>query len=49
MSVPTTQVTGHATEIPGLIVFDVTKVGDERGWFQEKYQKEKLEGSCSTY
>ncbi|HBL39899.1 TPA: dTDP-4-dehydrorhamnose 3,5-epimerase [Candidatus Uhrbacteria bacterium] len=42
MSVPTTQVTGHATEIPGLIVFDVTKVGDERGWFQEKYQKEKL-------
>lgn len=42
MSIPTTQVTGHTTEIPGLIVFDVTKVGDERGWFQEKYQKEKL-------
>ncbi|MBI2485290.1 dTDP-4-dehydrorhamnose 3,5-epimerase family protein [Candidatus Uhrbacteria bacterium] len=42
MSVPTTQVTGHTTEISGLIVFDVTSVGDERGWFQEKYQKEKL-------
>lgn len=42
MSVPTTQITGHTTEIPGLIIFDVTKVGDERGWFQEKFQKEKL-------
>jgi len=42
MSVPTTQVMGHQTEIPGLLVFDVTKVGDERGWFQEKFQKEKL-------
>lgn len=45
MSVPTTQVTGHKTEIPGLIIFDVTKVGDERGWFQEKFQKEKLVAS----
>lgn len=42
MSVPTTQVTSHQTEIPGLIVFDVTSVGDERGWFQEKFQKAKL-------
>lgn len=42
MGVPTTQVTGHDTAIPGLIIFDVTSVGDERGWFQEKYQKEKL-------
>ncbi|KKW45033.1 MAG: dTDP-4-dehydrorhamnose 3,5-epimerase, partial [Parcubacteria group bacterium GW2011_GWA2_56_7] len=42
MTIPTTQVTGHKTEIPGLITFDVTKVGDERGWFQEKFQKEKL-------
>ncbi len=42
MGVPTTEVTGHKTEIPGLIIFDVTKVGDERGSFQEKYQKEKL-------
>ncbi len=42
MGVPTTEVTGHTTEIPGLIVFDVTKVGDERGWFQEKFHKAKL-------
>ena len=42
MSVPTTQVTGHPTAIPGLILFDVTKVGDDRGYFQEKFHKEKL-------
>ncbi len=42
MAVPTTEFTGHQTEIPGLIVFDVTYVGDERGYFQEKYQKAKL-------
>lgn len=38
----TTEVTGRATAIPGLLVFDVTRVGDERGYFQEKYQREKL-------
>ncbi len=42
MAVPTTEVTGHITDIPGLITFDVTSVGDERGWFQEKYHKAKL-------
>jgi dTDP-4-dehydrorhamnose 3,5-epimerase len=42
MAVPTTQVTGHTTNIPGLIWFDVTSVGDERGYFQEKYQRAKL-------
>lgn len=42
MSVPTTQVTGHTTDIPGLLWFDVTHVGDERGWFQEKFHKAKL-------
>lgn len=42
MAVPTTEVTGHETEIPGLLIFDVTKVGDDRGYFQEKYQKAKL-------
>jgi dTDP-4-dehydrorhamnose 3,5-epimerase len=42
MSVPTTEITPHLTDIPGLIVFDVTSVGDERGWFQEKFQKTKL-------
>ncbi|HEU5187887.1 MAG TPA: dTDP-4-dehydrorhamnose 3,5-epimerase [Candidatus Saccharimonadales bacterium] len=42
MSVPTTQVTGHTTAIPGLLIFDVTKVGDDRGYFQEKFHKAKL-------
>jgi dTDP-4-dehydrorhamnose 3,5-epimerase len=42
MGVPTTEVTGHTTDIPGLLIFDVTQVGDERGYFQEKYQKAKL-------
>lgn len=42
MAVATTEVTGHSTEIPGLIIFDVTEVGDERGYFQEKFQKAKL-------
>lgn len=42
MAVPTTEYTGHETDIPGLLIFDVTYVGDERGYFQEKYQKAKL-------
>lgn len=42
MAAPTTEITGHSTDIPGLIVFDVTSMGDERGWFQEKFQKAKL-------
>ncbi len=42
MTAPTTQYEGHETEIPGLIVFDITSVGDERGWFQEKFHKEKM-------
>jgi dTDP-4-dehydrorhamnose 3,5-epimerase len=42
MAVPTTEVTGHTSDIPGLITFDVTHVGDDRGWFQEKFHKAKL-------
>lgn len=42
MGIPTTEVTGHTTDIPGLLIFDVTKVGDDRGFFQEKFHKEKL-------
>jgi dTDP-4-dehydrorhamnose 3,5-epimerase len=42
MAVATTEFTMHETEIPGLLIFDVTEVGDERGYFQEKYQKAKL-------
>ena len=42
MAVPTTEVTGRTTNIPGLLIFDVTMVEDERGYYQETYQKEKL-------
>ena len=42
MAVPTTEITGHQTSIPGLVWFDVTHVDDDRGYFQEKYQKVKL-------
>ena len=38
----TTQYVGHKTSIPGLLFFDVSQVNDERGFFQEKYQKAKL-------
>lgn len=30
------------TEIPGLLEIEITSIQDERGWFQEKFQKEKL-------
>lgn len=42
MAVPTTEVTSRTTDIPGLLIFDVTKVEDERGYYQETYQKAKL-------
>ncbi|MEX2014748.1 MAG: dTDP-4-dehydrorhamnose 3,5-epimerase [Candidatus Saccharimonadales bacterium] len=42
MALPTTEFTAHQTGIPGLLVFDVTRVGDERGWFQEKFHRQKL-------
>ena len=42
MAVPTTEFSARLTDIPGLIIFDVTSVGDERGYFQEKFQKAKL-------
>ncbi len=42
MAAPTTEFTAHETEIPGLIIFDVTSIEDDRGYFQEKYQKAKL-------
>jgi dTDP-4-dehydrorhamnose 3,5-epimerase len=42
MGVPTTEFTARTTDIPGLIIFDVTLVGDDRGYFQEKYQRAKL-------
>ena len=30
------------TTIPGLLVFDLTVLGDNRGWFKENWQKEKM-------
>lgn len=38
----TTEYTITPTEIPGLLLIDITKVEDERGYFQEKFQKDKL-------
>jgi dTDP-4-dehydrorhamnose 3,5-epimerase len=42
VSVPTTEVTGQQTAIPGLLIFNVTQVTDDRGYFQEKFQRAKL-------
>lgn len=39
---PATEFTAHKTDIPGLLFFDVSAINDERGYFQEKYQKAKL-------
>jgi dTDP-4-dehydrorhamnose 3,5-epimerase len=41
-NLPTTVFTPRTTDIPGLLIFDVNYVGDDRGYFQEKYQKAKL-------
>lgn len=42
MATPTTEFTAHQTDIPGLLMFDITSMEDERGYFQEKYQQAKL-------
>lgn len=42
MAVPTTQVRGHSTAVEGLILFDVSLIEDDRGWFQERFHKAKL-------
>lgn len=42
MTIPTTEFKSHQTDISGLLIFDVTAMGDDRGWFQEKYQRAKL-------
>ncbi len=33
----------ESTKIPGLFFIDLDIRGDDRGWFKENYQKEKLE------
>jgi dTDP-4-dehydrorhamnose 3,5-epimerase len=42
MAVQSTEFSGHETNIPGLLIFDIAFPSDERGYFQEKYQKAKL-------
>lgn len=42
MGVPTTVFTRRETPIPGLLIFDIEYPSDERGWFQEKFQRAKL-------
>lgn len=32
----------YETTIPGLVVFDLTVHGDNRGWFKENWQREKM-------
>lgn len=38
----TTEFKITTTEIPGLLLIDNTRIEDERGYFQEKFQREKL-------
>lgn len=35
----------HSTSIEGLLRVDLEVFGDERGWFKETYQREKLEAA----
>jgi dTDP-4-dehydrorhamnose 3,5-epimerase len=37
------------TEIPGFFVIDLVVNGDERGWFKENYQREKMESLGLPY
>ena len=30
------------SEIPGMLEFDIPVHGDNRGWFKENFQKEKM-------
>jgi len=32
----------YATTIPGLFIFDLAVLGDNRGWFKENWQREKM-------
>ena len=33
---------GHATPIPGMLLIDLPVHGDNRGWFKENWQREKM-------
>jgi dTDP-4-dehydrorhamnose 3,5-epimerase/reductase len=36
------QLQAHETTIPGLVLYDLTVLGDNRGWFKENWQREKM-------
>lgn len=36
------ELTVHQTEIPGLLIIDIPQHGDNRGWFKENWQREKM-------
>lgn len=36
------ELTVHTTDIPGLLVIDIPQHGDNRGWFKENWQREKM-------
>ncbi|WP_066292690.1 sugar nucleotide-binding protein [Arthrobacter sp. B6] len=36
------KLTAHATPIPGVVLYDLPVHGDNRGWFKENWQREKM-------
>ena len=36
------KLTAHETPIPGVVVYDLPVHGDNRGWFKENWQREKM-------
>ncbi|HYG84395.1 MAG TPA: dTDP-4-dehydrorhamnose 3,5-epimerase [Verrucomicrobiae bacterium] len=42
------EVTARATSIPGLFEFQLDVRGDNRGWFKENYQRQKLQAALDT-
>jgi dTDP-4-dehydrorhamnose reductase/dTDP-4-dehydrorhamnose 3,5-epimerase len=36
------KLTAHSTPIPGVVVYDLPVHGDNRGWFKENWQREKM-------
>lgn len=38
------KLTAHETPIPGVVLYDLPVHGDNRGWFKENWQREKMVG-----
>ena len=36
------KLTAHETPIPGVVLYDLPVHGDNRGWFKENWQREKM-------